>query len=147
MATNFDEMILEMEREVAELKAVSRRVSENLGTITKSTTINLTIKGGKTSLNRNITVPVNKVFVKINTDGEANISCLQFVTPRNGRLFEYSTFCADNFGYNYAFYLEGNSADVTELAGDSSKTKTIQLTIQVTSTSDFEFVITSEAYS
>lgn len=141
---NFDEMIKRLEDEVLEIKSITRRASENIGTITKSTTIYPVLRGYKDYFGNKATAR-GIIVIRINTDGEANLACIACKTPFNGRFYTIGTRVSQNYDTEFLFNLSPSTADVNELNG--SGTKTVPIEIQVTCTSDFEFVITEELLS
>lgn len=150
MAKNFDEIIKNLEREVAELKAVRRRSSETLGTITKSATVTSTIRGARyKELDGTYTnsATLDKYgVVTVDTGGTAQIASIAISSARGGRTYYTEPRGSQNNDWEFKIgVVKASAADIATLGGDTTRTLDVQINVEITCTSNFTTTTYQEA--
>ena len=140
---NFESMVKDIEAEIEALKSIRRRASANLGTIVKSDRVQPQIRGNTLSGTKT-TQPTKYGVVSVQTSEPAFVS-LSLTSATTGRTIYVSQLA--NSATEWIFKVQiyrGNTTDINDLNGSTANTKTVNISIEITATADFEMTITQE---
>lgn len=139
MSKDFSGKIKRLEAEIEELKAVARRSSSELGTVTKKITLQYTFQKSVDYEGNVFAYSNEKYGLDITSDDEFIIACCSIVGSSQSRSIAILTRL--NSSGDYQFYTTVSRGNAQDISGAGSSTYSISITYSITATSDFNITV------